>query len=174
MIIEDPAKTVIFEKNSEPHMPAETGGGAFRDGMYAFNTLGLQAAVQMPGGYTLGYRYWPSYISRNPTNMRREWRTRFGVNFLEEYAAPRNMKANSTQAVSMITPVSGDLEIAIAQIGEVVKKYSWQMVYAPSQAQFNALWNQMKTEANGLGMARVVQYYTSEWSRALQLVSKYE
>jgi putative aldouronate transport system substrate-binding protein len=74
----------------------------------------------------------------------------------------------------MITPVSGDLEMIVVQIGEVVKKYSWQMVYASGQSQFNSLWNQMKTEANSLGLSRVNQYYTDQWNQALQLVSRYE
>jgi hypothetical protein len=174
LIIEKPEVTVIFEKNSEPHMPASLGGGAFRDGMYAFNTMGLQASVPVPNGYTLGYRYWPAYINRNPTQLRLEMNTRFGARNIEEYVAPRGQKANSTQAVNMITPVSGDLEMIVVQIGEVVKKYSWQMVYASNQAQFNSLWNQMKADANSLGLAQVNQYYTNEWNRALQLVSQYE
>jgi len=128
----------------------------------------------MPSGYTIGYRYWPSYISRNPTLMRTEWNNMFNVRFLQELVEPRGQMAHSTQAVNMITPVSGNLEMTVVQIGEVVKKYSWQMVFAPNQSQFNTLWNQMKAEANGLGMASVVQYYTNEWNRALQFVSRYE
>jgi hypothetical protein len=174
VMIEKPEVTVIFEKNSEPHVPANIGGGAFRDGMYAFNTTGLQAAVPTPNGYTLGYRYWPTYINRNPTQLRLEMNTLFGAKNIEEYVAPRGQKANSTLAVNMITPVSGDLEMIVVQIGEVVKKYSWQMVYAANQTQFNSLWNQMKTEANSLGLSRVNQYYTDQWNRALQLVSRYE
>jgi hypothetical protein len=174
LVIEKPEVTAIFEKNSEPHMPAALGGGAFRDGTYAFNTMGLQASVSMPNGYTLGYRYWPAYINRNPTQLRLEMNKVFGAKNVEEYVAPRGQKANSTQAVNMVTPVSGDLEMLVVQIGEVVKKYSWQMVYASSQSQFNSLWNQMKAEANSLGLARVNQYYTDQWNRALQLVSRYE
>jgi hypothetical protein len=174
LVIEKPEVTVIFEKNSEPHMPAALGGGAFRDGTYAFNTMGLQASVPMPNGYSLGYRYWPAYINRNPTQLRLEMNKVFGAKNIEEYVAPRGQKADSTQAVNMITPVSGDLEMIVVQIGEVVKKYSWQMVYASSQSQFNSLWNQMKTEANSLGLARVNEYYTDQWNRALQLVSRYE
>jgi putative aldouronate transport system substrate-binding protein len=174
LINETPERKVIYEKNSEPHMPASLGGGAFRDGVFAFNTLGLQASVPMSNGYTLGYRYWPSYLNRNRTQLDLEKIARLGAWKTEEYVAPRGQKADSTQAVSMITPVSGDLEMIVVQIGEVVKKYSWQMVYASNQAQFNSLWNQMKADANSLGLAQVNQYYTNEWNRVFQLVSQYE
>jgi hypothetical protein len=173
-IINTPEKTAIFEKSSEPLMPSEIGGGAFRDGTWAINYTGLQAPVVMPNGFTVGFRYWPSYIFRNQTVLQQDWNKVFGVNSLQEYVDARGLKANSTQAVSMVPPVTGDLEMVVTQIGEVVKKYSWQMVYAASQVQFNSLWNQMKIEANGLGLDKVVDYYTDGWNKALELVSKYE
>lgn len=174
VIINTPEKTMIFEKSSEPLMPAEIGGGAFRDGTWAINYTGLQASVVMPTGFTVGFRYWPTYLFRNQTVLQQDWNRVFGVKSLQEYVDARGLKANSTQAVSMVPPVTGDLEIILAQIGEVVKKYSWQMVYATSQTQFNSLWNQMKTEAEGLGLSKVVDYYTNGWNEALKLVSKYE
>jgi hypothetical protein len=173
-IINVPEKTAIFEKNSEPLMPSEIGGGAFRDGTWAINYTGLQAPVVMPNGFTVGFRYWPSYLFRNQTVLQRDWNNVFGANSLQEYVDAKGLKANSTQAVSMVPPVTGDLEMVVTQIGEVVKKYSWQMVYAASQAQFNSLWNQMKVEAGGLGLDKVVDYYTDGWNKALELVSKYE
>jgi hypothetical protein len=172
--VNDTSAKAIYEKNAEQLVPASIGGGAFRDGIYAFNSGGLQASVILPNTYTLGYRYWPSYLDRSITLMTQEQIATFGGRRINEYSNPKWTDAKSTQAVSMVTPVSGDLEMTVAQIGEVVKKYSWQMVYASSQAQFDSLWNQMKADANGLGLQKVVDYYSTEWNKAVQLVSKYE
>ncbi len=164
----------IVEKNSEPLMAADIGGGAFRDGMFAFNTAGLQASVLMEDGYSLSYRYWPTHIARNPTLMRLEWREIFDATVLQDYVDKGGNTANSTQAVNMITPASDELEMTLSQIGEVVKKYSWQMVYAKDEAEFESLWTKMQTEAEGLGMQKVVDYYTAEWTKAIEKVENYE
>ncbi len=164
----------IVDNNADPLMPEELGGGAFRDGMFAFNTPGLQASVAMEDGYTLGYRYWPQHIARNPTLMRLEWRERFDATVLQDYVSRGDNIANSTQAVNMITPASDELEMTMSQIGEIVKKYSWQMVYAKDQAEFDSLWEKMKTEADGLGMSKVVDYFTDQWKTAVEKVSDYE
>ncbi len=97
-----------------------------------------------------------------------------GVTVLSEYLEPRDMIADSTQAVNMITPAGDDLEIVITQIGEIVKKYSWQMVYAKDEAQFESLWKEMTDQAKQLGLDQVTEYYTQEWEKALEIVKDYE
>ena len=156
-------------------MPEDIGGGAFQDGVYPFNTLGPQAAAIMEDGYTMSYRYWPETLKRNPSLMKQEVNEMLGgVTVLAEYLEANDMVANSTQAVNMITPASDDLEITITQIGEIVKKYSWQMVYASDEAEFESLWSEMVGQAEQLGLDQVTEYYTAEWEKALELVKDYE
>ena len=161
--------------NSELLMPEDIGGGAFRDGVYAFNTLGPQAATLMEDVFTLSYRYWPSWLRRNPTLMKQEVNEMLGgVTTLAEYIQANDMEANSTQAVNMIAPLSDDLQLIATQIGEIVKKYSWQMVYASDEAQFESLWETMTSEAKELGLDQLTEYYEAEWAKALELVKDYE
>ena len=155
-------------------MPEEIGGGAFQDGVYAFNTLGISACTIMENGYSNSYRYWPSTLTRNPTLMKLEVNEWLGADTLAEYVIANDMVAKSTQAVNMITPISDELEMVVSQIGEIVKKYSWQMIYAEDEAEFETLWLTMQTEAEGLGMAQVVEYYENEWAKALEIVKDYE
>ena len=165
----------IVDNKTELLMPEEIGGGAFQDGVYAFNTLGPQAATVTESGYTLSYRYWPTTISRNPSLMKQEVNEMMGgVNALAEYLYANDMVADSTQAVNMITPATDDLEITVTQIGEIVKKYSWQMVYAADEAEFEELWSTMTEQAKALGLDQVTEYYTAEWEKALELVKEYE
>ncbi len=166
----------IVDNKTELLMPEDIGGGAFQDGALPFNTYGPQAAMVMDDGYTLSYRYWPSTLTRNPTEMKSEVSEQLqsGNYVLADYLYANDMVAESTQAVNMITPASDDLEITVTQIGEIVKKYSWQMVYAKDQAEFDSLWNEMVTQAKGLGLDDVTAYYTSEWEKALEIVANYE
>ena len=113
--------------------------------------------------------------SLDPSLMKQEVNEMLGgVTVLAEYLEANDMVANSTQAVNMITPASDDLEITITQIGEIVKKYSWQMVYASDEAEFESLWSEMVGQAEQLGLDQVTEYYTAEWEKALELVKDYE
>lgn len=164
------------DKKTELLMPEDIGGGAFQDGVYSFNTLGPQASTVMEDGYTLSYRYWPCTLNRNPSLMKQEVAEKLqnGHLILAEYLYEQDRVAESTQAVNMITPASDDLEIIITQIGEIVKKYSWQMVYAKDEAEFESLWQTMTTQAQQLGLDQVTEYYTSEWEKACEIVKNYE
>lgn len=165
----------ILENNSELLMPEEIGGGALRDGWYMFNTLGAGYAVPMEDGYTLSCAFWPSWMNRNQSLMMQEVnKSMGGVKCLEDYLAKNDMIAKSTQAVNMLTPVTDDLEIKITQIGEIVKKFSWQMVYAADEAEFESLWEKMVSQSQQLGLDEVTEYYTAEWEKALELVKNYE
>lgn len=165
----------IVDNKTELLMPSEVGGGSFQDGVVPFNTLGTQAATEKEDGYTLSYRYWPTTLQRNPTLMKEEVNEMLGgVTVLAEYLYDKDMVAESTQAVNMITPATDDLEITITQIGEIIKKFSWQMVYAKDEAEFESLWENMTNQAKQLGLDRVTEYYQNEWQNALNMVKDYE
>lgn len=165
----------VVDNKAELLMPSDIGGGAFQDGVVAFNSLGMQAATERENGYSLSYRYWPSTLSRNPNLMKQEVNEYLGgVTVLAEYLEANDMIADSTQAVNMISTASDDLEITITQIGEIVKKYSWQMVYAKDEAEFESLWTTLTTQAQQLGIDDVTAFYTTEWNNALEMVKDYE
>ncbi len=165
----------IVDRKTERLMPNEVGGGAFQDGVFSFNSLGLQAATMMDNGYTLSHRYWPSTLNRHPTRMKDEVNAMLGgVSVLAEYLEPRDMIAYSTQAVNMIGTPSDDMKLTMSHIGEVVKKYSWEMVYAKDEETFEALWHALRTEAKILGIDEVTAFYEQEWKNALELVDDYE
>lgn len=170
----DPEGWEISDKSTEPLMPEEIGGGSLRDGVYAFNTLPIAGGTPMDNGYTYSRGYWPTSLTRNPTLLKQEVNEFLGTNILAEYLEEKNMIAKSTQAVNMIPPISDELELIISQIGEIVKKYSWQMIFASSADEFESLWTQMVTEADGLGMEKIEAYYTQEWEKALEIVKDYE
>ena len=74
----------------------------------------------------------------------------------------------------MITPADDDLQMIISQIGDKVKTYSWQMVYAANEEEFNALWEKMVSESNTLGLEQVTKYYTEQWNSALEIAKQYD
>lgn len=166
----------IVDKNMELLMPEEVGGGAFRDGVYAFNSLGLQASTMLPGEeYTLAWRYWPCKLEHDQnTLLKKEENELRGTTTLGEYLLKHDLVGKSTQAVNMIPEASDDLQLTITQVGEIVKKFSWQMVYAKDEAEFESLWKTMTEQAAGLGLNDVTEFYTNAWTDALEKVKDYE
>ena len=155
-------------------MPESAGGGAFKDGVENLGTLGMEAATIMEDGYPLSYRYWPSTLDRNPTLMKKEVYQMLGTPSLADYLYQNDMVAEATQAIQMVGAPGQDLEHKIDEIGTVVKKYSWKMVYASGEEEFEKLWEEMKGQAKELGIQEVTDYYTENWEKALELAEKYE
>lgn len=164
----------LVDNSDKPLMPEEIGGGAFKDGVEYLGTLGMEAATVMEDGYSLSYRYWPSTLERNPTLMKQEVVEMLGSDTLAEYLYKNGMVTESTQAINMVPAANHDLELIINDIGEVVKKYSWKMVYAKDEAEFEKLWEEMTSRAEELGIGQVTDYYTREWEKALKTVEEYE
>jgi hypothetical protein len=122
----------------------------------------------------MGYRYWPTSLSRNPTKLKEAWREWADATTTIEYLKKNDMVSPASQAINMIPAAPDDLQMVMNQIGDVVKTNSWKMVFAKDEAEFNALWEDMVTKANGLGIEQVNTYYEDQWQQALDLVSKYE
>lgn len=164
----------LIDHPASVQMPESAGGGAFKDGVENLGTLGMEAATIMEDGYPLSYRYWPSTLDRNPTLMKKEVYQMLGTPSLADYLYQNDMVAEATQAIQMVGAPGQDLEHKIDEIGTVVKKYSWKMVYASGEEEFEKLWEEMKGQAKELGIQEVTDYYTENWEKALELAEKYE
>ena len=163
----------VINNKAEDIMPVRSGG-AFQDGTYLLNALGLQASTVMDDGYTIGYRYWPSSINANATLMQKEVNAMLGTDTLAEYLYENDMVAKSTIAVNMIPPASDEMETRINAIGEIVRDYSWQMVYAKDNTEFESLWTVMVEKAEKQGLSDVEYYYKKAWENALEKAAEYE
>ena len=53
---------------------------------------------------------------------------------------------------------SGDIKTKRSQCGEVIKEYSWKMVYAEDENTFKSLWQEMKDKLDGFGYQKVLEF----------------
>lgn len=67
---------------------------------------------------------------------------------------PGNDYVNSTENDSMKAMEN--------QIGNIIKQDSWKMAFASSDAQFDSLYKDMVSQANGLGMDQVLAFYKKD------------
>lgn len=61
------------------------------------------------------------------------------------------------QAHALVPPFDDDTNAIVSKISPIVKEYSWKMVFAEDEEEFNSLWNQMQEKAEGLGLQKVLQ-----------------
>ena len=81
-------------------------------------------------GYTLSYRYWPTSLTRNPTQLQQEWRDWSGYPTQIAMMKDLGMISPATQAINMVPSAPDDLLMKMNQIGDVVRTNSWKMVFA--------------------------------------------
>lgn len=169
----DEGRKVITDK--EKDLMAIDGGGSFNDGTKPFGDMGIIAASRLGNGHSISYRYWPSMLSlENDTKLQREVSDYWGDGLLAEYLHRNKMTAKSTIAVNLMPAVPEDITKKSEGIGEVVRRASWDLIYADSEEEFKRIWSEMCEHADTLGMDAVEAWYQQAWKQAVEKAAKYE
>ena len=118
----------------------------------------------------------PGIFASTPNKMTQDWQTVYGDYFdMDDYQA-KNGNPNFVETSSlfgMVPAASDDIVTLQTRVGDVVMKNSWAMVFAKDQAEFDALWEDMKAEAAELGMEEIVADSVARWGAAKAEADKY-
>lgn len=76
--------------------------------------------------------------------------------------------------VSFMPTFDDDMKLLHDAVGAVVQQKGWQMVYAADEAEFDALWQQMKSDALALGAEEVQNWAIEKLNEANEIAAKYE
>lgn len=143
-------------------------------GLVAFNTH-----VTSPKyGDTLRWEYWlPTIrhrVEQSVDPIMKDWRETYGALTTDEFVAksPGSYKVDS--AVSFMAPAPEDIELKMIQVGDVVKTNVYKMIVAANRAEFDALWEDLKTRADAMGLQDILDWSYAEWDNAKAIVSKYK
>lgn len=140
-------------------VPAEWGGGKYKDGGSALNVSAVSPAQEDPGtGFPYNYKSWPSYQETVANPLTEDWSARMdGATTTMEY-----LEANDQ---ILVAPGSGytaptdasEIETARNQVKASVVEYSWKMAFAKDDAEFDSLLAEMQETVNGLGYEKVLE-----------------
>ncbi len=139
-------------------IPDEYGGGKYFDGMNKLNiNIINKAAINKKTGEPYDKEGWSYVLNLNPRKVDTDWRTKMGATTSIEWLQ-KNVKLAIYKPTkqSVNTTLSDDLKQILDQVGSVIKEYSWKMVFAKNQAEFDKLQNEMITKSKGLGYDKVV------------------
>ncbi|MDQ6417935.1 extracellular solute-binding protein [Paenibacillus sp. LHD-117] len=146
--------------NAEP-VPAEYGGGTFKDGTNQINNTTLKLTnIHPETGEPYDYNIWASTLNHNPDPVTKSWREATGVMTAKEYFVKNEMIEVSKPFFTTETPAtpSAQMQQMTTGIGKMIKEYSWKMIYAKNEAEYNQLKEEMISKSKGLGYDEVVKY----------------
>lgn len=151
-------------------MPAEYGGGLFKDGANHINNRTIaSSAINPETGEPYDYTMWTSYLNNEPNPVTKSWREAMGVLTIKDYVVNNNKVAVQPPYFSEQAPVEepSDIKQKKAEVGKVIKELSWKMIYAKDDKQYNSIKEQMISKAKGLGYDDVIKWQVENYEKTV-------
>ena len=146
------------------NVPEEWGGGGYSDGNNAINQWIVNAnSINPLTGETYAVTYWSSYKEETLTDMKREWRERFDAEEPADYMKKNNKLIISPNVSVSLPTDTADISVIRNQCNETICDYSWRMIYASDDANFDALWDEMSKTLDGYGFQDLVKFDTDKY-----------
>ncbi len=106
-------------------------------------------------GVSVGRQYWDDYKEREEADrslVEQDFLTTMGYerSGTEALNIPDNYSIR--MSLGLLPVITDDVKSINSQIAPIVKENSWKMVFAADEAEFEALWEDMVTKAEGLGI----------------------
>ena len=70
--------------------------------------------------------------------------------------------------------LSDDMQITRDAIGAIVQQSGWKLVYAANEAEFEAIWDKMTSDALALGVEEIQNWALEQIDAAFEQAAKYE
>ncbi|MBQ7680395.1 MAG: sugar ABC transporter substrate-binding protein [Butyrivibrio sp.] len=145
-------------------VPEEYGGAGYNDGNNAINQWLLHSLTINPKtGEPYNSTYWASYKAQTMTDMKREWQEMFGAEDQVDYLKKNNKLAVSPNVSVALPSDSNDISVIRNQCSEALNDYSWRMIFVDDDATFDAMWDEMTEQLNGLGFEQLAADDTARY-----------
>ncbi|MNN73791.1 hypothetical protein D3C81_1899400 [compost metagenome] len=113
--------------------------------------------------------YWSSTIEANKTVLTTEWQKNYNATTPTEYYQKNNMIDIVPNINTSLGSDSSDIKNKRSQISDYVKNTSWKMIFAKDQAEFDQLWNKLKSDVVGLGWNDVLAVDTERAQKIVKM-----
>lgn len=138
-------------------MPDDLGGGSYTDGRAQLAFYFVSPTSYDPAtGEKYSVADWTSVLESTKTKLDDMYLETFGANNAAEYLTNNNLVQVFPGSNYFAPAESTDIATERSQCGDLVTRTSWQMIFAADQAEFDALWANMKEQLDGLGYQDVL------------------
>jgi putative aldouronate transport system substrate-binding protein len=134
--------------------------GAFEDGQGKWNneTWDRDSINPEANGATYNCLFWDSYKSLPTTPAEQKWKDATGFLTPDDYLAQTGKMAISLGSGFTMDTRSDELNTIWAQVAECNKSYSWKLIYAKTDAEFDSLLAEYKAKAKEYGYDTCVEW----------------
>lgn len=158
----------------EDKIMPEPYSGLWDDGCPQMNNTTWSLNTIIPGaadGQTFNAKYWDKYLALEVDSAEQEWRNDMGVESYTEYmnkfeysiSLPHNYAESAR---------SDELTTTWEQVKTCIQNGSWQAIYAKDNAEFDSVWDQMKSDAESYGYQECIDWCVTE--AAARKAAEYE
>lgn len=158
-VLTDFGKKIFIENGAETEMPENLGGGTFKDGVSPLNiktVLGIDKDPITDSPYL--YQMWESFQEQDMTKLKEDWSKHMdGAMTAVEFLEMSNQIAVAPGATYVTPEDSSEIATLRNQIGETIKEFSWKMIFAKNENEFNKLQKEMQDTVKGLGYDDVLK-----------------
>ncbi|NMO97651.1 extracellular solute-binding protein [Paenibacillus lemnae] len=154
--------------NGDTAVPDEYGGGIWNDGAGNFgklnNTTLSTSQINPDNGEPYDFRSWTSELTRDPDPVTKSWREAMGVLTDKEWFVKNDQVAVTKAFFNGQPPADepSDIKLKRSQVGKTIKEYSWKMMFAKDEAEFDKLKQELVKKAQGLGYDDVINWQTEQ------------
>lgn len=139
--------------------PAELGGGLWSEGGCQINfPLVHQDDVNALIGESNNSNLWASAIEANSNIYNQQWEEVYGTNSPLDYLKTHDMIEVAPGTDYSAPSEPSDITTMRAQVDELFAAASWKMIYAEDNAEFEAIWTEMKAQLPDFGFDEVTAY----------------
>nr|WP_306220226.1 extracellular solute-binding protein [Cohnella sp. WQ 127256] len=158
-----PVLTALGEQalpSNDTPIPEEFGGGNWKDGRSQLINSFKFTSVNPDNGEPYDYQLWSSELAKVTNKVDENWTKAMNASSAKDWLEKNNRLAIQKPIFTGTAPVviSADLEQKRGQIAPIIKEYSWKMIFAKNQADFDKLKKQMIDKAKGLGYDEVLAF----------------
>ena len=140
-------------------VPAEWGGGGYNDGNNQINQWIVSAnSINPLTNEPYAKQYWSTYKEATMTDMKKAWQQKFGAEEPAEYMKKNNILIISPNVSVALPTDTNDIGLIRGQCKDAVNTYSWRMIYAKSDEEFEQLWDAMVDELYGFGFEELMKF----------------
>ena len=158
----------LYQINSNALMdnlpvPEEWGGAGYQDGNNAINQWIVGGnSINPLTNETYSVNYWSTYKEATMTDMKKAWQEKFGAEEPADYMKKNNKLVISPNVSVALPSDSADISVIRNQCNETVCDYSWRMIYAKDDAEFDSMWDEMTTQLTGFGFDDLMKFDTEK------------
>lgn len=139
-------------------MPEEYGGGKWLDGICKLNYKPVSNAECTPDGYPYYFSTWDSVIAMRQSDIEKDWSSHIGSRSVMDYLQDNNALIVSPGVSYKAAKETTELSTIRVQCAAAINEYSWKMVFAPDEGEFNSLYSDLLDRTAALGYSKIYEY----------------